>query len=98
MLAITDRAAAVIGQLVEQSPLPEDGGLRVDAQEQGDGTVGLDLSLVEGPAPGDAQVDHDPAHVFLEPQAAAILSDRILDAEPAAEGQVLFTFRPAEPD
>jgi Fe-S cluster assembly iron-binding protein IscA len=98
MLAITDRAAAVIGQLVEQSPLPEDGGLRVDAQEQGDGTVGLDLSLVEGPAPGDAQVDHDPAHVFLEPQAAAILSDRILDAEPAAEGQVLFTFRPAAPD
>jgi hypothetical protein len=43
-------------------------------------------------------VDHDPAHVFLEPQAAAILSDRVLDAEPAAEGQVLFTFRPAEPD
>jgi iron-sulfur cluster assembly protein len=88
MLAITDRAAAVIGQLVEQSPLTEDGGLRVDAQEQGDGTVGLDLALVEG---------HDPAHVFLEPQAAAILSDRVLDAEPAAEGQVLFTFRPAEP-
>ena len=44
-----------------------------------------------GPDPTDAVVERDGVFVYLEPGAVAAFEDKVLDAEPAAEG-VSFTF------
>ena len=46
---------------------------------------------MDGPAPGDASLESAP--VFLEPEVAEALDDKVLDAEIADE-QVRFSVRP----
>jgi iron-sulfur cluster assembly protein len=69
-----------------------DGGLRFVALES-DGEVELDLSVVEGPEPGDEVVESRGVRVFLEPRAAQELDDQILDVHSHGD-HVHFVFSP----
>lgn len=82
MLIITQNAVDAIKAVVSSSELPDQGGLRISAapSQNGRGTA-LSLELAEQPAVEDAVVEEEGAHVFLEPQAAAVLDDAFLDAE-----------------
>jgi iron-sulfur cluster assembly protein len=42
-------------------------------------------------AAGDAVVEEDGAHVFLEPAAAVVLDGKSLDAQVNEQGQVAFS-------
>lgn len=87
MLTVTDEAATAIDGILSSRDLPEEAGVRVTAEFNPDGadTAGpeLQLQVVEAPRPGDEIVDG--ASVYLEPEAAALLDERTLDAEQSGE-------------
>jgi iron-sulfur cluster assembly protein len=92
VLTLTPTAAEVVRTLVEQSPAPDSGGLRIAAGEQTDEGIGLELSLVVEPEPADERVEQEGATVYLDPGAAELLDDKLLDAQ-VAEDHVTFTLR-----
>jgi Fe-S cluster assembly iron-binding protein IscA len=82
VLTITDRAAEALDTVVSSAANTSDTtGLRIARATGPDGEEGLALSLTDGPAPEDAIVEGDRVPVFLEPEAAAMLDDKVLDAE-----------------
>ena len=84
MLAITEDAAAAIKGIVSSPGVPEGAGLRI-TQELGTEADGetprtdLRLSLVAGPREGDEVLEAE--RVFVDPQAAELLGDKLLDAD-----------------
>ena len=92
MLTLTPTAAEVVRNLVEQSPAPDSGGLRIAAGEDTGEGVPLELSLVVEPEALDETVEQEGATVYLDPGAAELLDDLLLDAE-VAEDHVTFELR-----
>lgn len=86
MLTITPDATQAIQALAESVP-QESVGLRIFAQPTGDGQneATLELALTEGPAAGDDVIDLPGTSVYLESNASAYLSDKILDADVEGE-------------
>jgi hypothetical protein len=74
--------------------LPEEAGVRITteigAAEEGAARTGLRLAVVDAPGASDQVLDD--AQVFLEPEAAALLDDKVLDAD-VAEDQVHFNLK-----
>ena len=80
MLAITENAAEAIQTMVASSPEgPEKGGLRILARSEGEQEK-LELTIAAIPAEDDEVVEEHGAHVFLNPEAASYLDDKVLDA------------------
>ncbi|TCP50116.1 Fe-S cluster assembly iron-binding protein IscA [Tamaricihabitans halophyticus] len=94
MLALTDAAADAITALTTQEGQQDNGGLRFSVQEDEQSGAALALTLAEQPESGDEVVKaEDGARVFLEAQAAELLSDKVLDVQPDDEGQLNFAIR-----
>ena len=90
MLALTDSAVEAVKAVVASSEeTPETGGLRVVAARAGD-QANFELSIVALPAEDDDVIEEEGARLFLDPQAAALLDDKVLDAS-VVENQVAFT-------
>jgi iron-sulfur cluster assembly protein len=87
MLTLTDNASTIIKQLADQSAVAANAGLRISATE---GAAGLAVDLTPAPEPDDQIVESAGARVFLEPSAAAVLEDKVLDAELDEGGAVNF--------
>lgn len=87
MLTLTDTAADVVKQILEQNATADEAGLRIS--QDGD-TDAFGLAPVESPEPGDQVLDDDGARVFLDEQAAISLDDKVLDAQVDADGSVQF--------
>jgi Fe-S cluster assembly iron-binding protein IscA len=87
MLAVTNQAAAAIDDILSSRELPEEAGVRITTQVDlsGNGTAEpkLQLEVVDAPESGDQVLDEAP--VFVEPEAAAMLEDKLLDADVAGE-------------
>ncbi len=81
MLAITDLAAEAIKTLTTDAELPDGGGLRIAAPNPQEG---LELTLAGQPAQNDVVLSGDGVSVFLEPGAAEVLDDKVLDVQQAA--------------
>ena len=91
MLAVTEAAAGAISALIAQEGVDDQGGLRFAVRTMDDSQAALALSVAPGPTDGDQVVTaEDGAQVFLEPQAADYLSDKVLDVQPDADGQLSF--------
>ena len=97
MLTLTPTAAEVVRTLVDQSAAPTSGGLRIAATESGVEGVSLELSLVGEPEATDATVEQEGATVYLDPSAAELLDDKLLDAQ-VAEDHVTFVLREDDAD
>ena len=90
MLTLTPTASEAIRKLTEQVPTEDDSaGVRIAPGEEG---TALELSLVEAPESSDQTIDDHGATVYLEPEAAELLDDKLLDAELRDEG-VAFEVR-----
>lgn len=96
MLTLTPRAESAIRDILSTSSVGEDGGLRISADPGADGEVGFRLALVEAPGPADRVVEEVDVPVFLEPQAAPLLDEGVLDATAQDDG-VTFTVGPKGP-
>ena len=92
MLTLTPTAAEVVRTLVEQSAAPDSGGLRIAASDSEIEGVELELSLVEEPDALDETVEQEGATVYLDPGAAELLDDKLLDAQ-VADDHVTFVLR-----
>ncbi len=92
MLTLTPTAAEVVRTLVEQSPAPQSGGLRIAASTAAGDSVELELALVEEPEALDETIEQEGATVYLDPEAAELLDDKLLDAQ-VAEDHVTFMLR-----
>jgi Fe-S cluster assembly iron-binding protein IscA len=94
MLAVTPAAAAAVVTLLENPELPESAGIRLQVAVDAAGEPAIGMTVAEGPGPEDQLV---PAaadvELFLAPDVAAILNDRVLDAEFQDE-ELSFTIRP----
>ncbi|MFG1953040.1 iron-sulfur cluster biosynthesis family protein [Micromonospora sp. NPDC048830] len=89
MLTMTDNAVLVIRDLANQEDVAEGGGLRIAADTD---AGSLTIELVAEPAQGDQVVDTQGARIFLDSDAAELLSDSSVDATVDDEGIVQFGF------
>lgn len=83
MLAITENAAEAIQAIVASSEAPVEAGLRIAARPEEERK--LELTIAAVPAEDDEVVEEHGAQVFLDPEAASYLDDKVLDAR--VEGQ-----------
>ncbi|MGO1975332.1 MAG: Fe-S cluster assembly protein HesB [Propionibacteriaceae bacterium] len=88
MLNLTENASTIVKTITEQSTGTDEGGLRITTDTTQEGA--FSVAAVESPEPGDAVVDSDGAHVFLEESAATVLDDKVLDAQVDSAGGVQF--------
>jgi Fe-S cluster assembly iron-binding protein IscA len=81
MLTLTESAKETVRDMVDAGEAPEGSGLRIATAEDADGGPALTLEVAPAPAEGDQVVDEDGTRIFLEPAAASLLDDKVLDAE-----------------
>lgn len=83
MLAISEDAAGAIRGIVQGEGVPEGAGLRITREETtdpaGNARTDLRLSVVAGPQEGDEVLEAE--RVFIDPGAADLLADKLLDAD-----------------
>ncbi len=85
MLMLTRDAADVIRELAEA---PGAEGVRISAAAQSSldsQAPGLQIQLAPAPQADDAVVEAEGAHIFLAPEAAQALDDKVLDADVEGE-------------
>jgi Fe-S cluster assembly iron-binding protein IscA len=81
MLTVTEDAANAINAMLLGAELPEEGGLRITAEQDDHQEPTLALALAEAAEPGDVSVEDHGIHIFLDAPSAAALEDKVLDAE-----------------
>ncbi|MQA13411.1 MAG: adhesin [Pseudonocardiaceae bacterium] len=84
MLTITETAAQAINSLVTANEMPEGAGLRIAGQQE-DQPEALELSVAATPSEQDSVLEGGGAKVFLEPVAAQVLDDKVLDVQRVTE-------------
>ena len=92
MLTLTPIAAEAVRRLVDNAPTETAEGLRIAPGEATAAGTSLELSIVDGPEMDDQEVTEGGAHVFLEPEVAEFMDDKVLDAE-VEENGVRFSIR-----
>jgi iron-sulfur cluster assembly protein len=90
VLTMTKTASEALEAYTSAADVPEEGGVRIVYGSRQDGSPALRLTLAEQPGPQDAVLPAKTFSLFLEPQAAALLDDKVLDAEIDATGQFGF--------
>lgn len=92
MLVLTEAAAEVVKSVTADPQAPEGAGLRIASSSAEPGNPGsLELMATAGPAENDQVVEAEGARVFLEPNAALYLRDKVLDASVDAQGNARFS-------
>jgi iron-sulfur cluster assembly protein len=81
MLTITSTAADAIRAIVENTDVPDQGGIRISIARQNGAQASLELAVSPAPLEGDEVLDAGGAHVFLDELAAVALEDKSLDAQ-----------------
>jgi Fe-S cluster assembly iron-binding protein IscA len=89
LLALTDNAVEAVKDIVSSAEVPDTGGLRLVAEREGT-QANFQLSVVPLPAEDDEVIDDQGARVFLEPEAASLLENKVLDAD-VEQNQLAFT-------
>ena len=92
MLTLTEDAVSAVNTILTNAELPEGSGMRIfrapSSENSAEQELELRLSVVDAPEKGDQVIGEQP--VFVEPEAAEALDDKLLDAE-VIEDQVRFT-------
>jgi iron-sulfur cluster assembly protein len=98
MLVLTEAAAEAVKSVTSNPQVPEGTGLRIaPAAPDSDDPAGFQLTAALVPAEDDQVIEAAGARVFLEPQAAAYLEDKVLDAQVDEQGQARFSLGVQEP-
>ena len=92
MLVLTEAAAEAV-KSVTSTPQARDGaGLRIaSSAPDPDSPDALRVTAVAGPAENDHVIEAAGARVFVEPDAAVYLEDKVLDAQLDEYGKARFT-------
>jgi len=95
VLAVTEQAATAIEGILANPDFPDEAGMRITTETATteDGSppqAELRLAVVDKPDESDQVLEDAP--VFVEPEAATLLDDKVLDAEIAGD-QVQFSLK-----
>lgn len=88
MLVLTPTAVAVVNSLTAGLP-PDSAGLRISSDTAAP-DPGLQVEIAAAPAADDQLLAGAGARVFLDPDAASILDDKVLDAKVDDQGEAHF--------
>jgi Fe-S cluster assembly iron-binding protein IscA len=92
VLQVTSAAMSTFEQARGAQELPESVGVRIFAQRDEQGEVGIALAFAEQPQDGDQVTETDGTAVFVAPELAEPLGDSVLDVEDGPEGaQIVLT-------
>ena len=91
MLELTQEAIEAVRDVLTGEELPDAAGLRISRLES-EGETELGLEVAPEPSDGDHVIDEDGARVFLDPTAATLLEDEVLDVI-VHEDHLHFTFK-----
>jgi iron-sulfur cluster assembly protein len=94
MLTFTDTATVTIEALTSEPDMPDTKGLRISSNTENSNGPTLAVALTQAPAPDDQVIELPHAKVYLEPEAADMLSDKVLDANISEDGSVSFRIAP----
>jgi len=97
MLVLTEAAAEVVKSLTSTTQAPDGAGLRIASHAQDGNPGALEVSAASGPGEDDEVIEAAGAHVYLEPQAAIYLQDKVLDAKIDSSGQAHFSLGLQDP-
>lgn len=89
MLTMTENASAVVKSLASRGGTSDEAGLRISSTAPESREYAVEVA--PSPAAADTVVENDGARVFLEPNAATSLDDKILDADVNEQGNVRFS-------
>jgi Fe-S cluster assembly iron-binding protein IscA len=92
MLVLTQAAAEVVTSVTSAPQVSDAAGLRISSSEAAPEDPGaLQVEAVSGPGPEDQVLEAAGARVFVAPQAASYLDDKVLDAQVDGAGNVRFS-------
>jgi Fe-S cluster assembly iron-binding protein IscA len=92
MLVLTKAAAEVVKSVTSTPQAPQAAGLRISSSIPAPDSAGeLQLEAVPGPDENDQVLEAAGARVFVAPQAAVFLDDKVLDAQADGAGNPRFT-------
>jgi Fe-S cluster assembly iron-binding protein IscA len=95
MLTVTDAAAEAVSALLTQEGHQQESGLRFTMHNEQEAEPQLALSVATSPEQDDQVLGSDDgAKVFLQPQVAQFLDDKVLDVQQDDEGQLNFAVMP----
>jgi len=96
MLVLTEAAVETIDALTDRPELPDSAGVRISTVTAGAGeraAEGWNAALTAGPGPKDEVFQVRGGRLYLDPVAAGRLADKVLDAQTAQDGEVVFHVR-----
>jgi iron-sulfur cluster assembly protein len=85
VLTITQDASEALDAVVAAGNAPEGAGVRISEGLGADGQPAIGLSLASAPVAGDEVVENSAVPVFLAPEVADLLDDKVLDAHVEGE-------------
>jgi iron-sulfur cluster assembly protein len=92
MLVLTEAAAEVVKSVTSTPQAPAGAGLRIASSVSEPQNAGaLQVTAAAGPGENDQVIEAAGARVFLEPQAAAYLEDKVLDGQLDEQGKAHFS-------
>jgi iron-sulfur cluster assembly protein len=98
MLVLTEAAAEVVKSVTSTTQIPEQAGLRIASSDaEPENPNALQVTATSGPGENDQVIEAAGARVFLEPQAAVYLEDKVLDARVDEQGNAHFALGMQEP-
>jgi len=91
MLVLTEAAAEAVKSVTSTAQVPGEAGLRIASSDaEPENPEALQVAPVTGPRENDQVIEAAGARVFLEPQAALYLEDKVLDAQVDEQGNAHF--------
>jgi iron-sulfur cluster assembly protein len=81
VLTITANADQALEAVVSTEDAPEGAGVRISQAVGADGQPAMGMSLAPAPEQGDQVVEDASVPVFLAPEVADVLDDKVLDAQ-----------------
>jgi Fe-S cluster assembly iron-binding protein IscA len=99
MLVLTEAAAEAVKSVTSTPQTPDGTGLRIaSSAPEPEDPGALQVTAAASPGENDQVIEIAGARVFLEPQAAAYLDDKVLDGQLDEQGQAHFTLDLQDPD
>ncbi|GLZ32219.1 hypothetical protein Lesp02_44070 [Lentzea sp. NBRC 105346] len=93
MLDVSSAAAEAINAITASTGQQDVAGLRIQVADTTDQGAELSVSMTDQPAPGDEVITLSTGcTVFVQPDAALYLTDKVLDAHKDIDGNIHFTF------
>lgn len=89
MLQVTTAAATALAEVRDAQDLPDSYGVRIAAQPDPSGQVGIALQFAEVPEAGDEVTPTDGPDVYVAPELAEPLSGSLIDVDDTPEGPQL---------